>query len=149
VTPSDGQDMQTPARLAVTFAADELAQKQGDKLTWKGPFDSHVLQQLAATPERKEPLLLGVPHSQRDHLRLSLPPGMRAGPLPAPARVEEPFGSYSLSFRLDGERVLVERALELSAPRLAVADYAAFRAFVAAVQDADGALLVIEPEEKN
>lgn len=149
VEPSDGTDLLQPARLALRFTASEFARRQGDQLQLQGGFDSRGLQALCATPERTAPLLLGVPHREQQVLRIQLPPGMRVGQLPPPTHIEQPFGAFALEWRQQGDHVVVERDLRLSAPRIAPADYAAFRAFTAAVQDADGARLVIAPEENR
>jgi len=147
--PSDGADLTTPAQLSLRFTATELARRQGATLQLQGGFDNRGLQALTAAPERTTPLLLGVPHGQHQVLRIALPRGMRVGQLPPPTHLEQPFGTFALEWRQQGDRIVVERDLRLSAPRILPADYAAFRAFTAAVQDADGARLVVEAEESR
>ena len=149
VVPSDGKDLAQPARLRIRFEAAELAQRQGNGLQLAPRFDDGMLQQLTAAPERRTPLVLGVPHRDHEVLRIGVPPALRPGPLPPPTRLEQPFGSFTLEWRREGDRIVVERDLRLTAPRIAEADYEAFRAFTAAVQDADAARQVLEPQENR
>ncbi|MBL9076779.1 MAG: DUF3857 domain-containing protein [Planctomycetes bacterium] len=149
VTPSDGNDLATPASLSITFAADELAQRQGRGLQFATGFDSRRLLQLSAAPERTTPLLLGVPSGDHEVLRIAVPKGLRPGPLPRAVRLEQPFAAFRLEWSQQGDRIVVERELQLRVPRIEPADYAAFRGFAAAVQDADAARLVLEPQENR
>ena len=74
-------------------------------------------------------------------------PWLRALSLPTPSKLEYAFGSYRLDWRQEGDAVVIERQLHINLARVAPQDYEAFRAFVAAVQDADEGLLVFQTKE--
>lgn len=147
VSPSDPADLGAPAQLQANFDAQALAQTEGRTLRFDAKFDSRELQRFVASPERTAPLLLGAPWRHHERIELRLPPGMHAPSLPEAAHQRTPFGEYSLQWRREGDRVVVERSLEVTVPRVAAADYAALREFVAAVVDADSRSLVVMPQE--
>ena len=147
VKASKGDDLAAPVAVQVQFQADEIARRRGKDLVLRTGFDCSWLQQLSASPERHAALLLGAPRSQHDRLLVSAPPSMRALSLPTPSKLEYAFGSYRLDWRQEGDAVVIERQLHINLARVAPQDYEAFRAFVAAVQDADEGLLVFQTKE--
>lgn len=147
VESSKGDDLATPVRRVVTFEADEIARRRGKDLVLRTGFDSTWLQQLSASPERLATLLLGAPRRQHDVLRVLPPDKMAASTLPPPTDIRHAFGSYRLEWRREGDRLVVERDLRIATARVTREQYAQFREFVAAVQDADDALLVLQPKE--
>ena len=107
-----------PVRLAAEFTAPELAQRQNGKLLLRGTFSGDDLQSLASDPERSNPLLLGVPATAREVVRLKLPPGTRAPNLPAGDQRSTPFGDFSLRWRRDRAEIVIERQLAWKQPRI-------------------------------
>lgn len=147
VQSSKGDDLANPVRLEVTFQADEIARRRGEDLVLRTGFDSSWLQQLSAAPERTAALLLGAPRREHDVLSVQLPDNMKVATLPGSTDMSHPFGSYVLKWRREGDQVVVERELRISLARVTKDQYSEFRSFVASVQDADDALLVLQPRE--
>ena len=147
VQSSKGDDLATPVRRAVHFEADEMARRRGQDLVLRTGFDSSWLQQLGASPERIATLLLGAPRREHDVLRVQPPGTMKAGALPEATKIRYEFGAYRLEWRREGDQLVIERDLRINLARVTKSEYAAFRTFVAAVQDADDALLVLQPKE--
>ncbi|MEQ1631751.1 MAG: DUF3857 domain-containing protein [Planctomycetota bacterium] len=148
VSCSDVLDLGTPVRLQVDFAVEELGQKSA--LQWQLPstFADEPLLQLATETERTTPLVLGVPRGDERTVAYRLPQGYRPASLPARVEQQSPFGNFSMSWRLQGDQIVVERKLALSKPRVEPADYPAFRDFVAALRTADSQRIVLKKEAR-
>lgn len=146
---SDGSDLQAKVLLVTEFRIREFGRVRGETLEVLPGFDIGSLQQLTAAPEREHALLLTVPRRDHEMLRIQGPPGLQLSELPAPTRIERSFGTFTLDWRREGDRIFVERDLRLTATRIAVEDYAAFREFVAAVRDADSTRLVFRQKEER
>ena len=70
-------------------------------------------------------------------IRLDLPVGFAVDELPAPSSVDEPFGRYSLSFAVEGQRLIVRRTLSVRQSTVPPAGFAALRSFLDRVRAAD------------
>jgi hypothetical protein len=140
----DGPEL--PVELAVDATLDSIGQRTDT--TWQLPssFTDTQLLGLTAEAERHAPLLLGVPVGESTQLRYVLPPGWRAGELPAAVAQQTPFGSFTMRWRLDGSAVVVDRELQMLQPRIDPKDHAAFRDFVTAVKAADSQLVLLQKE---
>jgi hypothetical protein len=102
---------------------------------------------LTAEPQRRTPLLLGLPWTSRQQLRYRLPPGYRVDALPAAVAADTPFGGFKMDWQRAGDEIVVQRELVLKTPRVQPADYASFRDFVATVKAADDRRLVAKKQE--
>jgi hypothetical protein len=81
----------------------------------------------------------------RDTFVIDLPPGARVISAPESKEGSSDFGSYSVMFEKQGDRVRVKSRVGIKVPRVKPAEYAAFKRFC---EEADRALsprLVIEP----
>ncbi|MGA0870719.1 MAG: hypothetical protein ACO3UM_17455, partial [Planctomycetota bacterium] len=92
------------------------------------------------------PLVLGAPESARQVLRYRLPAGFKPVALPEPVALEAPFGRYALTWRLDGQDLVVERTRSLDVPRIEAQVYPGFREFAAKADAADARTVLIRPE---
>jgi transglutaminase-like putative cysteine protease len=94
----------------------------------------------AGQPTRQNPLLLPATPSEREVFDYELPAGAQAS-LPADTRLQTPFGRVEVSYRLnDGSlspgKLRVETYTELAPLTINPPDYAAFRAFCEAADQA-------------
>jgi len=90
----------------------------------------------APASTRRHDLILQSPFENRFALRWELPAGMVPAALPAPERGEGPFGSWSVSLRMEGGALVAQGSLRVSSRRISAADYPAFREFLAGVDRA-------------
>jgi cellulose synthase operon protein C len=146
LTPVVAADPEQPVQLTTAATLPELGQRTAT--TWQLPssWEDGGLMALTADHERQAPLLLGVPVGDRQMLRYVLPGGWRLGELPAAVALTAAFGTFTMQWRAEGDAVVVERELQLTAPRIAAAEYAAFRDFVAGVRAADNQLVLLHAE---
>lgn len=83
-----------------------------------------------------------------DTVRIALPAGFRVEAMPAPVRVDAPFGLYESAAKLseDGTTLIFERRLRVDTPKLAPTDFDAFRDALATITRADAAKVVLVQE---
>lgn len=141
---SDGLDLAAPVELRVRAIATELGQRQGRRWQLPSTWQETDLQTLAADPERRTPLLLGVPRGQRQVVRYRLPAGWTAGVLPDPVRLTTDFGTFTMQWHANDAEVWVERELAVRESRIEPGDYPAFRDFAGAVKAADGQWILLQ-----
>jgi cellulose synthase operon protein C len=141
---SDGLDLGAPVTISATAALGELGQRSNDRWQLPSTWQYGDLQALASAPERRTPLLLGVPSGARQTVRYRMPPGWRSGELPAAVQKQAAFGSFAMQWRREGDQIVVERTLDFATPRIEPAEYSAFRDFVAAVKAADAQLVLLQ-----
>jgi len=89
----------------------------------------------AAERSRRNPVLVPVTPSEHEMFDYELPEGAEAT-LPADTKLHTAFGSVEVSYRQNGRKLRVETYTELLPLTVAVDDYAAFRAFCRAADEA-------------
>ncbi len=96
-----------------------------------------LLSEFAPLETRRHPLMLDVQGFRRDVTRIELEPGVTVTSLPEPVALENGFGRYELVARSAGDAVVVERVVRVPAQRIEPYDYAAFREFARAIDEAE------------
>lgn len=145
---SDVLALAEPVRLRVDFAVKELGQRSAIEWQLPSTFADEPLAQMTAETERTTPLLLGVPRADERTVCYRLPEGYRPTSLPEPVEQKGPFGSFTMTWRLQGDQIVVDRKLALAKPRVEAADYPAFRDFVAGLRSADSQRIVLKKEAR-
>ena len=84
----------------------------------------------SSRPQRQHDLLIGNPRSSSLILEIELPEGLKARVIPTSVDLEGPGVKFYFDSRISGGRLILERRLELSQPRIAPADYPAFKGIV-------------------
>ena len=136
-------DLDAPVQLTAVATLPELGNRTAQGWQLPSTWGEEDLQALAGEPERRTPLLLGVPRGAKRTVRYVLPPGLHAADLPPPVQRQAPFGSFHMQWRAEGDQVVIERDLAFTVSRIATGDYAAFRDFAAAVRAADTQLVLL------
>ena len=142
-------DLAEPVWLTAVATLPEIGNRTAHGWQLPSTWGDEDLQALAGEPERRTPLLLGVPRGAFRTVRYVLPPGLRAADLPAAVQRKAPFGSFDMQWRTEGDQVVIERHLALTASRIAPPDYAAFRDFAAAVRAADSQLVLLSRDGRR
>jgi hypothetical protein len=94
------------------------------------------LQALAPLAERNRDLVLDEPSVSRFRFRYQLPHGYVAEDIPVASTTHTPFGHARFECRTEGEALECTGEVALTTDRVSVADYAAFRAFLAQIDQA-------------
>jgi len=139
-------DLQAPVQLVAVASLPELGNRTAQGWQLPSTWGEEDLQDLAGEPERRTPLLLGVPRGAVRTVRYVLPPGLHAADLPPAVQRQAPFGSFHMQWRTEGDQVVIERHLAFTASRITTRDYAAFRDFAAAVHAADTQLVLLSKD---
>jgi transglutaminase-like putative cysteine protease/Tfp pilus assembly protein PilF len=99
----------------------------------------------AKLSSRKYDLVLGYPFRTEERVTVRIPDGWTVKRLPEARVVTTPFARFELKVQAKDGQISVEGELEVNKHRIAVADYAAFRAFCGEVDAIVGQELVIAP----
>jgi tetratricopeptide (TPR) repeat protein len=103
------------------------------------------LSNLAADSQRTQDVVLPVPSGVDESVRYVLPAGYRLRSVPAPVKIETPFGRYMRTFvRQPDGGISVRRVLQLKTNRIPHKDYKAFRKFVEQIDRAEGERPIVE-----
>jgi len=109
--------------------------------------DGLVADDLPAEKQRKFPLsawknwnLWGY---KEQTFELQLPPNYSVYDVPANTEIRTPFGSYSLTFQLQGKELKARRVFSSPAQEIAPKEYSAYRKFLEEVVAADRGMLVL------
>jgi hypothetical protein len=84
---------------------------------------------------RRNPVLVPVTPSELEVFDYDLPEGAKAT-LPADTRLTTDFGKVEISYRRDGNKLRVQTYTQLNPLTVAATEYAAFRAFCQAADEA-------------
>ena len=88
--------------------------------------------------------MLGFP-TRDETFTVELAPGMTVTSEPPPVNLDSRFGSLTVTTTREGNKVIVKSRLALKVDRVKPADYAAFKQFCAAVDQALTPRLVVQP----
>jgi len=136
---SDLADRSRPVEFQVTLKAPEFVRRapEGEVLPPLDDFfeNARGFGSLGSLEERRYDLILGPPERNRLRTVYILPAGYRVRSLPEARETSGRFGRLRVAYEEAEEggrkRVVVDRTIETTAPRVARADYAEFRALAA------------------
>jgi tetratricopeptide (TPR) repeat protein len=138
------EDPDQPLLLEYRLRVPHFARRRGDTLVIQDGFYPYRLAaSLIAKPERKLPLLLGDETRTDSHISLTLPKGAKAR-LSKPVYLQAPLSTFSLAVSQKGDRLIIEKALQVKAGRVPPKDYPTFRDFCQHVDRKDTEEIVIE-----
>jgi hypothetical protein len=95
-----------------------------------------------SNPKRTQPLIID-PVSFRERVEMEIPPGFAIDEMPDSGAIESEFGKYKASFQANGNKVIVERELELKATWVPVEGFKAVRDFVGKIGGTEQAPVVL------
>jgi len=128
----DSLDPSRPIRFRYRARAPRVAQRVGDEM--RVEVGAFRMQQLARTPTRNYPLMLGPPSTTVERRTLRLPPGHVVSTLPQGGNVASKFGRVAVSYERNDGTVTVSTTVSFARPRVSPEQYQAFRAWI---EDAD------------
>jgi hypothetical protein len=139
-----------PVTFAVTVVAPRFLQEAPEGLAVPAPEDffqtGKALANVGSLETRNHDVVLGSPRRSTLRTIYVLPEGFQVKSLPPDVDLKTRFGRLQVTQRKeeDSRRIVVERVLELSVPRIALADYAAFREFAARVNRIEDEVVLLE-----
>ncbi len=133
------EDLDAPLVLELELEVSALARKSGTSLVMAPPFASSVrLANLTTLEKRETPLLLPPALALRLEVKLSveLPKGAKLDGSLDGSKGQNDGRSFQVSDRLEGDKLLLDRVIDVPAGRVQPADYAAFVEFARAADAA-------------
>ena len=146
---SNLDDIDEPVHFKLTVDAPSFIAEAPEGLVIETPRDffesSQSLLNLSAMETRKYDVLLGNPRRSALEVRYELPDGFEIKTVPPARKIETAFGSLEIRFQVESPRILIaHRELELSAPRVGISDYEAFRTLTAALEQLRGEKIILD-----
>lgn len=129
--------------LAVDFSASGYAKSMRGKLLMVKPVPlPYGGVPSLADPKRTQPLLID-PVSYKERVELNVPEGFVIDELPDSGRIKTAFGAYSIQFKQEGQRVVMDRELELQSAWVPVEQFKEARAFFGSVGGSEQSPVVL------
>jgi tetratricopeptide (TPR) repeat protein/transglutaminase-like putative cysteine protease len=143
---SDPTDIERDVSLRYRVAVPRYAEANGEALAFT-PFGtgSGYVEGYAPLSSRKTDLVLAYASTRQFRYEVALPEGFVPASLPAPVEEEGPFGRVRVVYRHEGGKLLAEGEVVLAKPRIAPAEYPAFREFLGRVDRALKRRVVLAP----
>jgi Tfp pilus assembly protein PilF len=143
VQTSDLNKLSEPVEIKTTLEVEKLAKTRGAEYTLALTFDPRNLLGIASETERKYDLLLGTPESEESTITYTVPSNMEIKSIPADCEATSPFGSFSVKTTRKGNEIVVSLKSTLSAVRVHPSEYAEFRKFARALDEAQAHEIVL------
>jgi hypothetical protein len=136
---SDLSNLDENVNFSVEVSVPRFLEEAPEGLAVPAPRDffgtGGALANIGSLEERTRDVVLGSPRQSSLRTVYVLPEGFRVKSLPPDQDLQNRFGKLQVTHTFDEEsrRLVVERLLALTAPRVPVADYPLFREFAASV----------------
>jgi len=130
--------------FAWQFTAPKLLAASGDDLLLAPVVKpGQFVRSYGAPAERKHPYVLRGQRVQHDRVRVEIGASLRVARLPADVVAAGATASYSLSYRRDGDALVVERCFEMRPGRLEPAEFPAFLDLLRAADAAESERILL------
>ncbi len=129
--------------LSVDFTATGYAKNMAGRLLMVRPIVMNYLGLPNVTDaKRTQPLIIS-PASFQESIELELPKGFAVDEMPESGAIETEFGRYKVSYRNEGNKVFVERELELQSAWMPVEGFKAARDFFSKIGGTEQSPIVL------
>jgi hypothetical protein len=144
VRTGDMSALETPVTLELSGTAPSFGRKQNNQLSIPMTGGSRLTQDYASLTKRTQDVRIQGFSTRDDTFRLELPAGARVVSLPPEANLDTRFGTVRVKAEKQGNKIVVQSRLLLKVTRVKPADYAEWKKFCAAADQAMGHKLVLE-----
>jgi cellulose synthase operon protein C len=143
LTLNDVSNYEEPVSLRVRAKAPHLWRDEGGSLSLKVTPGERLAPRYASLPRRRLDVDVGGLPALEERHEIVLPPGHEVQSAPPSAKLETPFGSYSVTVERAPGKVVVESRVALAVSRVTPEQYPEFRKFCLAADAAFEPRLVI------
>jgi cellulose synthase operon protein C len=135
--------------FSVALDVPRFALEAPEGLALRAPEDffgsGRSLAGIGSLETRKQDVLLSNPRRSVLRTIYEIPEGFRVKSLPRDSAIEGRFGRLQVEYRQEEpRRVVFERAIEITSPRVPVSEYASFREFAAAINRLEQDRILLE-----
>jgi len=139
------ENVDGPLILDMKLEVSAFAKQRGADLVISPPFAVRF-GPLVSLPKRETPILLAGAAAIRIQVKLTveLPPGAHMSSVPEPREAENDGRKFSVHDHAEGDKLVLDRLIDIPAGRVKVEDYGAFVQFARAIDEAFQRDLVLE-----
>jgi hypothetical protein len=137
------EDIEQPVRLRVKGKATNFARSEDDTLSVPASISPRLVSELAPSSKRTLDVVIGALTTREEEWAVKLPAGAKLRSVPAPQKIESPFGNFELTVEQAAGKITVKTSLSFRKVRVAPGEYAAFRTFCEAVDRAFNQRIVV------
>jgi hypothetical protein len=139
---TEGRAEENRLGVQIDLSSEQFGQLMQDRLLVVHPgLLSNGGEYFFTTRQRTAPVKLEA-GLRRDSVKIKVPAGFKVDELPAPARIDGPYGTLAASWKVDNGEILMEQTLEIKETLAPAADYAKVRDFFDKVAGAQAAPVV-------
>ena len=131
-------------KLEVEFAAPAFAKNMRNVLLIFKPLMLNRIDEHPFGEEERTQAVDTNPYNLEENITIYLPEGFEVSELPDNVELNEPFGSYSLNFKVEDHTLFVSRSIKIQSQRVAFEDYTALESFYEGRIKADQSTVVLE-----
>ena len=143
ITTSDLVDTEQPVELHARGTAPSFARREGAQLSMSVTTGTRLTPKYASLSQRTQDVRTLGFSTIDDTFTVKLPGGMKVISAPPNASADTPFGSYLVQVETQPGQVVVKSRVLLRTTRIRPADYAAWKKFCAAADEALSRRLII------
>jgi hypothetical protein len=136
-------DVEQPVRLRVKGKATSFARREDDTLSVPANIAPRLVAELAPSSKRTLDVVIGALTMRDEEWVVKVPAGTKLQKVPAPQKIDSPFGNFELTVEQVPGKVTVRTSLSFKKVRVAPAEYAQFRTFCEAVDRAFNQRIVV------
>lgn len=136
-------DVEQPVRLRVKGKATSFARREDDTLSVPANIAPRLVAELAPSSKRMLDVVIGALTTRDEEWVVKVPAGAKLQKVPAPQKIDSPFGHFELSSEQVPGKVTVRTSLSFKKVRVTPAEYAQFRTFCEAVDRAFNQRIVV------
>jgi len=137
------EDIEQPVRLRVKGKATNFARHEDDTLSVPASIAPRLVAELAPSSKRTLDVVIGALTTREEEWVVKVPAGAKLQKVPAPQKIDSPYGHFELSVEQAAGKVTVRASLSFKKPRVSSAEYAPFRTFCEAVDRAFNQRIVV------
>jgi cellulose synthase operon protein C len=127
------EDIEQPVRLKIKGKATNFARREDATLSVPANIAARLVADLAPSSKRTLDVVIGALTTREEEWVLKVPAGARLQKVPAPQKIDSPFGHFELSVEQVAGKITVRTSLSFKKARVVPSEYAQFRAFCEAV----------------
>ncbi len=136
-------DLEQPVKLHARGKANAFARADSDVLSLPAGPAHRLAADYASLSKRTLDLNLHALTQREDEWTIHIPQGMKVTRAPTPAKLDTPFGRFSIAFEESPGKVVIKTTLAFKKARITPAEYAAWRNFCEAADRAFGQRMTV------
>ncbi|MGE9311674.1 DUF3857 domain-containing protein [Niabella sp. CJ426] len=130
------------------LVANDYASITGKRLFLRPNIVSTYTSKLAETEKRTHDIVCTYAFVDRDTVNITIPEGYQIESMPPPVKLNNQFGAYHVSYKIEGRSILLIRSYERNAGTFPAKDYTSFVDFYNKIYKADQARMVFVKKEE-